>query len=86
MKARYPLVFFAALFLPATAIASGGPGDTGTTASMPVSTALVLLMIPGLAMFAKRVRFRGYVLFIALWFLFVYVPLCHRVWASDGWL
>ncbi|MFH1154184.1 MAG: ammonium transporter [Pseudomonadota bacterium] len=35
---------------------------------------------------AERVYFRGYTLFIALWFLFVYCPLCHWVWASDGWL
>lgn len=35
---------------------------------------------------AERVYFRGYCLFIALWFLFVYSPLCHWVWASDGWL
>lgn len=35
---------------------------------------------------AERVYFRGYFLFIILWFLFVYCPLCHWVWASDGWL
>ena len=35
---------------------------------------------------AERVYFRGYILFIVLWFLFVYCPLCHWVWASDGWL
>ncbi len=35
---------------------------------------------------AERVYFRGYCLFIALWFLFIYTPLCHWVWASDGWL
>ncbi|MGB2688858.1 MAG: ammonium transporter [Desulfobacterales bacterium] len=35
---------------------------------------------------AERVYFRGYILFITLWFLFVYCPLCHWVWASDGWL
>lgn len=35
---------------------------------------------------AERVYFRGYVFFIALWFLLVYCPLCHWVWASDGWL
>lgn len=152
------------------------PVDTGTTAWMLISTALVLLMIPGLAMFygglvrtknvlgtmmhsfvslaiigvlwvvcgyaltfgksiwggfigwnsdyfllqgiddtitngipeyiiamfqgkfaiitpalisgalAERVYFRGYCLFIALWFLAVYSPLCHWIWASDGWL
>ncbi len=35
---------------------------------------------------AERVYFRGYCFFISLWFLFVYSPLCHWVWASDGWL
>ncbi|MEE4353238.1 MAG: ammonium transporter [Desulfatiglans sp.] len=35
---------------------------------------------------AERVYFRGYILFIALWFVVVYCPLCHWVWASDGWL
>ena len=36
--------------------------------------------------FAERVRFRGYAIFIALWSLLVYIPLCHWVWASDGFL
>jgi Amt family ammonium transporter len=36
--------------------------------------------------FAERVRFRGYVIFIALWSILVYSPLCHWVWASDGFL
>ncbi|MBN2008025.1 ammonium transporter [candidate division KSB1 bacterium] len=36
--------------------------------------------------FAERVTFRGYLLFIALWGLLVYNPLCHWVWASDGFL
>ncbi|MCG3205617.1 MAG: Ammonia channel [Elusimicrobia bacterium] len=36
--------------------------------------------------FAERVRFRGYCVFIALWSLVVYNPLCHWVWASDGFL
>ena len=35
---------------------------------------------------AERVYFRGYCLFITLWFLLVYCPLCHWVWAPDGWL
>lgn len=35
---------------------------------------------------AERVKFRGYIAFIALWFLFVYAPLCHWIWAPDGWL
>jgi Amt family ammonium transporter len=36
--------------------------------------------------FAERVKFKGYVLFIALWGLLVYNPLCHWVWAKDGFL
>jgi Amt family ammonium transporter len=35
---------------------------------------------------AERVYFKGYVFFIALWFLLIYCPLCHWVWAADGWL
>jgi ammonium transporter, Amt family len=36
--------------------------------------------------FAERVSFKGYCFFIALWSLFIYNPLCHWVWASDGFL
>ena len=36
--------------------------------------------------FAERVTFRGYCVFIALWGLLVYNPLCHWVWAEDGFL
>lgn len=35
--------------------------------------------------FAERVRFRGYCLFILLWSLLVYCPLCHMIWGG-GWL
>ncbi len=35
---------------------------------------------------AERVYFRGYIFFIALWFVAIYCPLCHWIWASDGWL
>jgi Amt family ammonium transporter len=36
--------------------------------------------------FAERVNFRAYCLFIALWGLLVYNPLCHWVWAEEGFL
>ena len=36
--------------------------------------------------FAERISFKGYCLFIAAWGLLVYNPLCHWVWASDGFL
>ncbi|MEQ9097819.1 MAG: ammonium transporter [Imperialibacter sp.] len=35
---------------------------------------------------AERITFKGYCFFIALWGLVVYNPLCHWVWASDGFL
>lgn len=36
--------------------------------------------------FAERVKFSAYCLFVALWSLLVYSPLCHWVWAADGFL
>ena len=36
--------------------------------------------------FAERVSFKAYCLFIAVWGIFVYNPICHWVWASDGFL
>ena len=34
----------------------------------------------------ERMRFGPYVLFLVLWSLFVYSPVCHWVWAPSGWL
>jgi Amt family ammonium transporter len=36
--------------------------------------------------FAERVSFKGYIAFIIGWFTLVYLPLCHWVWAGDGFL
>jgi Amt family ammonium transporter len=36
--------------------------------------------------FAERVRFKSYCIFIALWSLIIYNPLCHWIWAPDGFL
>jgi Amt family ammonium transporter len=36
--------------------------------------------------FAERKRFGAFVLFTVLWSVFVYSPIAHWVWASDGWL
>ena len=35
---------------------------------------------------AERVNFKAYCFFIAIWSVLVYNPLCHWVWASDGFL
>ncbi len=36
--------------------------------------------------FAERVKFRSYCVFITIWMILVYAPLCHWVWAEDGFL
>lgn len=36
--------------------------------------------------FAERVRFISYLLFIVLFSIFIYTPLCHMVWHPDGLL
>ena len=36
--------------------------------------------------FAERLKFKALVVFTLLWSTFVYSPICHWVWATDGWL
>jgi Amt family ammonium transporter len=36
--------------------------------------------------FAERKRFASVVIFTVLWSIFVYSPIAHWVWATDGWL
>ncbi len=36
--------------------------------------------------FAERVKFKGYLVFIALWSLLIYSPLAHWVWGVGGFL
>ena len=36
--------------------------------------------------FAERMKFSAMLLFSVLWLTVVYLPVCHWVWASDGWL
>ena len=36
--------------------------------------------------FAERMKFSAMLIFSALWVVLVYAPVCHWVWAPDGWL
>ena len=36
--------------------------------------------------FCERFKFKTYLIFLILWITFVYAPIAHWVWASDGWL
>ncbi len=34
--------------------------------------------------FAERMKFSAVMLFVAIWFTFSYLPVCHMAWAGDG--
>ncbi len=36
--------------------------------------------------FAERIKFNAFLIFIILWTTFVYLPVCHWVWAEGGWI
>ncbi len=36
--------------------------------------------------FAERINFKGFFVFSILWALFIYNPVTHWVWSTDGWL
>lgn len=36
--------------------------------------------------YAERIKFKGFLIFSVLWAIFVYNPVAHWVWSSDGWL
>lgn len=36
--------------------------------------------------FAERMKFSAFLVFIILWSLFVYYPVCHWIWGMGGWL
>jgi len=36
--------------------------------------------------FVERFKFSTYLIFLVLWITLVYAPICHWVWAENGWL
>lgn len=36
--------------------------------------------------FAERIHFKGFLAFSIVWSIFIYNPIAHWVWSSDGWL
>jgi Amt family ammonium transporter len=70
-----------------------GIDETITSAGVPeyvfsMFQAKFAIIAPALiaGAFAERISFKGYCVFIGLWGLLVYNPLCHWVWAADGFL
>ena len=69
------------------------PHPAGLGATIPHSTFATFQMMfaiitPALitGAFAERMKFTGYVAFMAAWLLLVYAPVAHWVWHPDGWL
>lgn len=50
--------------------------------------AMFAIVTPALIIgtFVERIRFRTLIVFIILWSTFVYDPIAHWVWSSNGWL
>lgn len=46
------------------------------------------IITPGLVVgaFVERIKFGAVLIFTVVWLLLVYVPVCHWVWAANGWM
>lgn len=67
--------------------------DGGTIGTIPhlvfiMFQCMFAVITPALIIgaFSERIKFKGFLVFTILWALFVYNPVAHWVWSSDGWL
>ncbi|MFN3352577.1 MAG: ammonium transporter [Brevundimonas sp.] len=77
-----------AVFLNGVGTNTAWAGAAGLPETLWVAYQLTFAIItPALiaGAFAERIKFSGFLLFIGLWHLIVYVPVCHWVW-SGGFL
>ncbi len=70
----------------------GGAPNPAYAATVPAESFMLFQMMfaiitPALisGAIAERVRFKAYLLFIVLWTIVVYLPLCHMMWGQGGW-
>ena len=70
----------------------GGPPNPNYAGTIPQTSFMLFQMMfaiitPALisGAIAERIRFSAYLLFIGLWVIAVYFPLCHMVWGTGGW-
>lgn len=72
-------------------VSSGAPWSLAPTIPLTLFALFQLMfaiITPGLVVgaVAERIRFTSYILFIALFSLFVYAPIAHWTWHPDGFL
>jgi ammonium transporter, Amt family len=70
-----------------------GVGEDSLSGTIPESVFAMFqlafaIITPALVVgaFAERMRFASMLLFSVAWLTVVYLPVCHWVWAADGWL
>jgi len=74
-----------------TGVVSGAPWGGGPTIPLTLFSLFQLMfaiITPALVVgaVAERVKFTSYVLFIVLFCIFIYFPVCHWAWHPDGFL
>lgn len=72
---------------------SQATADGGTIGTIPhfvfiMYQCMFAVITPALIIgaFSERIKFKGFLIFTVLWSLFIYNPVAHWVWSSDGWL
>lgn len=75
------------LFLNNVGPEPGGPTDNLPHLLFMIFQCMFAVITPALisGAFAERIKFGPFVLFSALWLVFVYSPMCHWVWGG-GWM
>lgn len=79
---------FGYVFLSGVANDVAWPGYTIPHSVFMIFQMMFAVITPALisGAIAERMKFSAYVLFIVAWGTLVYAPICHWVWAGDGWL
>ncbi len=69
-------------------IGTGPYSDTIPHSIFIMFQAMFAIITPALIIgtFVERMKFSFFILFTLLWATFIYDPICHWVWAKDGWL
>jgi Amt family ammonium transporter len=76
------------LFLRGVGVEPGAYATTIPSMLFVVYQMMFAIITPALitGAFAERKSFNAFVVFAFLWSTLVYLPLCHWVWNTDGWL